>query len=137
MSLRDCRMVELPRVSDPRGNLTFIEGERHIPFEIRRVFYLYDVPGGASRAGHALKTCHQFIIASSGSFDVIADDGTGKERFHLNRSYYGLYLPPLVWREIENFSSNSVCLVLASEHYSAADYYYDYEGFAEAVGAKR
>lgn len=133
MSLKDCRIIELPRVNDPRGNLTFIEGGRHVPFEVKRVFYLYDVPGGASRAGHALRSCHQFIIANSGSFDVIADDGFEKQRFQLNRSYYGLYLPPLVWREIENFSSNSVCTVLASEFYDAGDYFYEYAEFLRAA----
>lgn len=133
MSLSDCRIVELPRVSDPRGSLTFIEGTRHIPFELKRVFYLYEVPGGESRAGHALKTCHQFIIASSGSFDVIIDDGFEKQRHTLNRSDYGLYVPPLLWREIENFSSESVCLVLASEFYDAGDYYYSYDEFLKAA----
>jgi WxcM-like, C-terminal len=137
MSLSDCRIVELPRVSDPRGNLTFIEGARHIPFELKRVFYLYDVPGGESRAGHALKTCHQFIIASSGSFDVIVDDGFEKRSYALNRSYCGLYVPPLLWREIENFSSNSVCLVLASEFYDAGDYYYSYDEFLKAAREAR
>src|SRR4051812_18749888 len=107
MSLADCKIIELPKVNDPRGNLTFIEGGRHVPFEIKRVFYLYDVPGGAMRAGHALKRCHQFIIANSGSFDVIVDDGSGRQRYLLNRSYYGLYVPPLLWREIENFSYGS------------------------------
>lgn len=136
MSLKDCRIIELPRVPDERGNLTFIEGGRHVPFELRRVFYLYDVPGGASRAGHALRSCHQFIIASSGSFDVIADDGFEKQRFALNRSYYGLYLPPLVWREIENFSSGSVCTVLASEFYDVNDYFYDYAEFLRAARAE-
>ena len=131
--LKNCRMIELPRIQDPRGNLTFIEGDNHAPFEIKRVFYLYDVPGGASRAGHALKTCHQMIIASAGSFDVIVDDGFDKRVFALNRSYYGLYLPPLLWRELENFSSNSVCTVLASQRYSADDYYYDYQSFLAAV----
>jgi hypothetical protein len=133
MKLRDCRLIELPRVNDPRGNLTFIESGRQVPFEIRRVFYLYDVPGGESRAGHALKTCHQFIIASSGSFDVIVDDGFDKQRYPLNRSYYGLYLPPLVWRDIENFSSNSVCSVLASEFYDPSDYFYKYEDFLQEI----
>ena len=136
MSLKDCRIIELPRVLDSRGNLTFIESGRHVPFELRRIFYLYDVPGGASRAGHALRTCHQFIIASSGSFDVIADDGFEKQRFQLNRSYYGLYLPPLVWREIENFSSGSVCTVLASDFYDEGDYFYEYTDFLRAARAK-
>jgi hypothetical protein len=132
MNLNSCRMIDLPKVSDPRGNLTFIESDRHIPFIIKRVFYLYDVPGGANRAGHALRTCHQFIVAMSGSFDVILDDGETKKRYHLNRSYYGLYIPPLIWREIDNFSSGSVCLALASEIYSEADYYREYDSFLQA-----
>ena len=136
MSLKDCRIIELPRVPDERGNLTFIESGRHIPFEFKRVFYLYDVPGGASRAGHALRNCHQLIIASSGSFEVIADDGLEKKRFPLNRSYFGLYLPPLVWREIEDFSSGSVCTVLASEFYDAGDYFYEYAEFLRAARAE-
>lgn len=126
-------IIELPKITDPRGNLTFIEQNHHIPFEIKRVFYLYDVPGGETRAGHALKTCHQFIIAASGSFDVVLDNGQSRHRYHLNRSYYGLYVPPLVWRELENFSSGSVCLVLASEMYSEADYFRDYESYLEAI----
>lgn len=133
MSLKDCTLIDLPRVNDPRGNLTFIEGGRHVPFDVKRIFYLYDVPGGAMRAGHALKRCHQFIVATSGSFDVVLDDGSERKRFQLNRSYYGLYVPPLVWREIDNFSSNSVCFVLASETYDESDYYRDYEDFLAAV----
>lgn len=129
VALRDCRRIELPKIADPRGNLTFIEGGRHIPFEVKRIFYLYDVPGGAWRAGHALKTCQQFIIAASGSFDVILDDGVERQRHHLNRSYYGLYVPPLIWREIDNFSSGSVCLVLASERYSEDNYLRQYDEF--------
>jgi hypothetical protein len=129
------KMIDLPKVSDPRGNLTFIEGGKHIPFEMKRVFYLYDVPGGAWRAGHALKTCHQFIIAALGSFDIILDDGAQRQRFHLNRSYYGLYVPPLIWREIDNFSSGSVCLVLASDFYDEADYYRDYAEFIKIAHA--
>ena len=137
MSIKDCSLIDLPRVNDPRGNLTFIEGGRHVPFELKRIFYLYDVPGGAMRAGHALKRCHQFIVATSGSFDVILDDGSERKRFQLNRSYYGLYVPPLVWREIDNFSSNSVCVVLASETYDESDYYRDYEDFLSAVKGAR
>lgn len=133
MAIKDCRIIDLPKVYDQRGNLTFIEGDRHVPFAIRRVFYLYDVPGGESRAGHALKRCHQFVIAASGSFDVLLDDGANKERFHLNRSYYGLHIAPLTWREIDNFSSGSVCLVLASEYYDPLDYYREYEPFLQAV----
>ena len=137
MSIKDCSLIDLPRVNDPRGNLTFIEGGRHVPFDLKRIFYLYDVPGGAMRAGHALKRCHQFIVATSGSFDVILDDGSERKRFQLNRSYYGLYVPPLVWREIDNFSSNSVCVVLASETYDESDYYRDYEDFLAAVKGER
>lgn len=138
MNLDDCKRIDLPKINDPRGNLTFIEGisgSAHVPFEIRRVFYLYDVPGGADRGGHALKNCHQFLIAMSGSFDVLLDNGREKRRIHLNRSYYGLYLPPLVWREMDNFSSNSICLVLASEPYREGDYYRSYEDFIAAAKA--
>jgi dTDP-4-dehydrorhamnose 3,5-epimerase-like enzyme len=127
--LKQCIIIDLPKISDPRGNLTFIESGRHIPFEIKRIFYLYDVPGGAVRAGHALKSCHQFLIAASGSFDVITYDGDNRQHYHLNRSYYGLHIPPLIWREIENFSSGSVCMVLASEFYDESDYYRDFDQF--------
>lgn len=133
MDPKGCTIIKLPKITDPRGNLTFIEGRHHIPFEIKRIFYLYDVPGGETRAGHALKKCHQFLIAISGSFDLILDDGTRKKRYHLNRSYYGLYIPPLIWREIDNFSTNSVCLVMASEFYNEADYYRDYVRFKSAL----
>jgi hypothetical protein len=133
MSIHDCQLVELPKIADPRGNLTFLEAGRHVPFEIERVFYLYDVPGGEARAGHALRTCHQFIIAMSGSFDVILDDGTSKQRYQLNRSYRGLYVPPLIWRELDNFSSGSVCAVLASERYDANGYYRTYDDFLAAL----
>jgi len=131
--VKGCRIIELPKIPDERGNLTFIEGDRHIPFKIQRVFYLYDVPGGATRAGHALHTCHQFLVAMSGSFDVILDDGFTKECYHLNRSYYGLYIPPLTWREINNFSSGSVCLALASDYYNEDDYYRNYNEFLDKV----
>ena len=134
MRLNECKMIELPKIHDPRGNLTFIENDRHIPFAVKRVFYLYDVPGGAERAGHALRECHQFLIAMSGSFDVVVYDGKDKQRFHLNRSYYGLHLPPMLWREMDNFSSGSVCLVLASEPYDEKDYYRDYREYLRAQG---
>jgi len=137
MSIKNCRILDLPRLHDPRGNLTFIEGYKHIPFDFKRIFYLYDVPGGAIRAGHALKTCHQFLIASSGSFDVVVDDGRQKERYQLNRPYYGLYIPPLIWREIENFSSNAICFALASETYATNDYYRDYSDFVNEVSHSR
>ena len=133
MSLKDCQIIELPKITDPRGNLTFIEENKHIPYDIKRVFFLYDVPGGENRAGHALKSCNQLLIAASGSFNVTLDDGTEKQVFHLNRSYYGLHIPPLVWREIDNFSSGSVCMVLASEFYSENDYYREYNDFLQAV----
>ena len=136
MNTSSSRIIELPKIADPRGNLTFIESENHIPFEIKRVFYLYDVPGGAVRAGHALKTCHQFIIAASGSFDVILDDGFKRDRHHLSRSYYGIYVPPLVWREIDNFSSGSVCVVLASEYYDEKSYYRNFDEFIAVVTAE-
>jgi hypothetical protein len=133
MPLSDCRLIELPRITDPRGNLTFVEGGRHAPFAIRRVYYLYDVPGGAERGGHGHKTLQQVMIAMSGSFDVVLDDGRERRRFHLNRSYYGLYIPPMIWRELDNFSSGSVCLVLASEVYDEADYFRDYGQYLAAV----
>jgi len=129
MSLAECKMVDLPKINEPRGNLTFIEGGRHIPFEIKRVYYLYDVPGGAERGGHAHKNLHQLIIAMSGSFDVVLNDGTQKKRFHLNRSYSGIYICPMIWRELDNFSSGSVCMVLASNFYDEADYYRNYQDF--------
>jgi dTDP-4-dehydrorhamnose 3,5-epimerase-like enzyme len=128
----ECRIIDLPKIQDPRGNLTFIEGNRHVPFAISRVYYLYDVPGGAERGGHAHKDLHQLIIAMSGSFDVILDDGQNKKRYHLNRSYNGLYICPMVWRELDNFSSGSVCMVLASNYYDEADYYRDYGEFIRA-----
>ena len=129
MPLSDCKLISLPKIQDPRGNLTFIEGGSHVDFEIRRVYYLYDVPGGASRGGHAHKALHQLIVALSGSFDALLDDGQEKKTFHLNRSYKGLYVCPMIWRELSNFSSGSVCMVLASNRYDEADYYRDYDQF--------
>jgi dTDP-4-dehydrorhamnose 3,5-epimerase-like enzyme len=133
MGIKEAFIIQLPRVSDPRGNLTFIESKQHIPFAIKRVYYLYDVPGGETRGGHAHKNLEQFIIATSGSFDVILDDGVDRKRFFLNRSYYGLYVPCMLWRELDNFSSGSVCLVLASDNYYEADYIRHYESFLKAV----
>ena len=133
-SLDGCQTVNLPKITDPRGNLTFVEGRQHIPFDIQRVYYLYDVPGGAERGGHAHKGLQQLIIAMSGSFDVVLDDGKEKKRFHLNRSYSGLYVCPMIWRELDNFSSGSVCMVLASNRYDEDDYYRDYGDYIAAQG---
>lgn len=133
MSIQDCKLIELPKISDPRGNLTFIEGAKHIPFEIKRIYYLYDVPGGAHRAGHAHKTLHQVLVALSGSFDITLNDGFAQRKFHLNRSYQGLYIPAMVWRDIDNFSSGAVCLALASTFYDESEYYREYDSFRRAV----
>jgi hypothetical protein len=129
MNIKHCKIIDLPRITDIRGNLTFIEGNNQLPFDIQRVYYLYDVPGGAQRGGHAHKALHQLIIAISGSFDVLLDDGSKKKRVHMNRSYKGLYVCPMIWRELDNFSSGSVLLVLASNKYDEADYYRDYKTF--------
>lgn len=131
-----CDVISLPKITDPRGNLTFVEGGNQIPFAIERVYYLYDVPGGAERGGHAHKGLHQLIIAMSGSFDVVLDDGKNKKRIHLSRSYNGLYVCPMIWRELDNFSSGSVCMVLASNRYDEEDYYRVYEEFMQGKGLK-
>ncbi|BCG48526.1 hypothetical protein GEOBRER4_n3422 [Citrifermentans bremense] len=133
MSLSKCKLIDLPKISDPRGNLTFIEENRHFPFDIKRVYYLYDVPGGAERGGHAHREMNQMIIAMSGSFDVVLDDGFERKRFHMNRSYYALYVAPMVWREIDNFSSGAVLLSLASNFYDESDYYREYDHFLRDV----
>jgi hypothetical protein len=132
MTIDNCKIINLPKIQDPRGNLTFIEGGYHIPFDIQRVYYLYDVPGGAERGGHAHKGLHQLIIAMSGSFDVLLDDGKDRKRVHLNRSYSGLYVCPMIWRELDNFSSGSVCMVIASNRYDEEDYYREYGAFMRA-----
>lgn len=133
MPLDKAYIINLPKISDPRGNLTFIEGGNHIPFDIKRVYYLYDIPGGESRGGHAHYELEQLVIAASGSFDMVLDDGVNRQRFHLNRSYYGLYIPKMLWREMDNFSSSSVCLVLASMKYDESDYIRDYSEFLRMV----
>lgn len=134
MSIERCKIIDLPKIHDPRGNLTSIEGGIHVPFDIQRVYYLYDVPGGSERGGHAHKELQQLIVAMSGSFDVLLDDGREKKRYHLNRSYSGLYVCPMIWRELDNFSSGSVCMVLASSHYDENDYFRDYQQFLNAAG---
>ena len=131
--LDQVRLIDLPKISDPRGNLTFIEGGKHVPFAIARVYYLYDVPGGEARGGHAHKQLEQLVIAASGSFDIVLNDGTREETFSLNRSYVGLFVPRMIWRELENFSSGSVCLVLASRSYEESDYYRSFDAFAAAA----
>ncbi|MBC7489176.1 MAG: WxcM-like domain-containing protein [Glaciimonas sp.] len=133
MALSDCCLVDLPRIQDPRGNLTFIEGGEHIPFDIQRVYYLYDVPGGSERGGHGHKELRQLIVAMSGSFDIQLDDGNEKKVFHMNRSYFGLYICPMIWRDITNFSSGAVCMVLASEKYFESDYFRSYQEFILAT----
>jgi dTDP-4-dehydrorhamnose 3,5-epimerase-like enzyme len=130
-SISELEVVDLPKISNPKGNLTFLEAEQHVPFQIRRVYYTYDVPGGESRGGHAHKECEAFIIAASGSFEVVLDDGRQRRTFFLNRSYRGIYIPRMVWRELDGFSSGSVCLVLASEHYDPDDYLYDFLEFRQ------
>ena len=124
-----CRLIDLPPHHDVRGNLSVIEGGVHIPFDIKRVYYLYDVPGGSARAGHGHIELQQLFVAMSGSFDVIVDDGFERKKFQLNRSYYGLYVPGMMWREVENFSSGAVCVVMASTLYDRKDYYHDYDEF--------
>jgi hypothetical protein len=132
MGINICKIIDLPKIQDPRGNLTFVESSVHIPFDIKRVYYVYDVPGGSQRGGHAHKKLHEFIIAISGSFDVLLDDGIEKKKIHLARSYYGLYVSPMIWRELDNFSSGSVCLVLTSDKFDESDYYRDYTDFLNA-----
>lgn len=123
-------LISLPKITDLRGNLSFAEGDNHIPFKIERVFWVYDVPGGEDRGGHAFKNTEEFIIALSGSFDVVLDDGNGNvQTYRMNRSYYGLYVPKMMWRQKTNFSTNSVALVLASTPYDADDYIRDYDVF--------
>ncbi len=131
------RLIELPKVHDDRGNLTFVESSIHVPFDIKRVYYLYDVPGGAYRGGHAHRNLEQCLVAVAGSFDVIVDTGTRRESVTLNRSFYGLYIPRMVWREITNFSSGSVCLVLASDFYCESDYIRDRMQFLHMLGLGR
>ncbi len=128
-TIDDIKIIELPKFADLRGNLSFVEQLNHIPFEIKRTYWIYDVPGGESRGGHAFKQNHEFIVALSGAFDVIVDDGTNKKVITLNRSYYGLYIPAGLWRTMENFSTNAFALEFGSVVYSSDDYIRDYEQF--------
>lgn len=127
--MEEPRIIALPKIGDRRGNLSVIEEKNHIPFKIERSFWIYDVPGGESRGGHAYRETEEFIVALSGSFDVVLDDSKERKTFSMNRSYYGLYVPKMMWREMTNFSTNSVALVLSSTKYDAADYVRDYEQF--------
>ena len=133
MSIKECKLIQLPKITDPRGNLTFIESTRHIPFDIKRVFYIYDVPTATDRGAHAHKTLHQFLICLSGSFDVSVDDGYNQSVIHLNRPWQGLHIPPMIWASEINFDPGSICLVLASDLYDETDYYRDYSIFLERV----
>ncbi len=129
-TIEDCKIIYLPKILRPQGNLTPVEPSKNIPFEIARVYFLYDVPGGSLRGGHAHRELQQLIVAAMGSFEVVIDDGWRKKRIMLNRAYYGLYLPPMTWREIENFSSGGICLVMASAYYDEKDYIRDYGEFS-------
>ncbi len=129
MALSEAKIIDLPKICDRRGNLSFIQNQTHVPFNIARVYWIYDVPGGQYRDGHAFRTQHELIVALSGSFDVVLKDGTETKRFHMSRSYYGLYVPPLTWREIDNFSTNSVALILSSTTYSEDDYIRNFEEY--------
>ncbi len=126
---KESRIIQLPKIEDQRGNLSFYESLNHIPFEIKRTYWIYDVPGGQTRGGHAFKDQHEFIIALSGSFDVKLNDGVLEKTFSLNRSYYGLYVPNMIWREMSNFSTNSLALIVSSSNYSDTDYVRDYDSF--------
>lgn len=134
MTVDNCKLVELPRFLDARGNLSFAEQNNHIPFEIKRTYWIYDVPGGEARGGHAYYKNQEFIVALSGAFDVVVDDGQQKKTFALNRSYYGLYVPNGLWREMNNFSTNSLALEFGSTHYDKADYIRSYDEFLKLKG---
>lgn len=127
------QIIQLPKFLDPRGNLSFIEDDNHIPFKIARTYWIYDVPGGEVRGAHAYKTLQEFIVALSGSFDVVLHDGKQEYRFHLNRSYYGLYIPKMYWRSMENFSTNSVAMILADQSYNENEYIRDFEFFKQSI----
>lgn len=128
-TIKDVKIIELPKFADPRGNLSFVEQLNHIPFEIKRTYWIYDVPGGEGRGGHAFKENQEVVIALSGAFDVLVDDGEHQKKFELNRSYYALYIPAGLWRTMENFSTNSIALEFGSVKYSAEDYVRNYDEF--------
>jgi hypothetical protein len=134
MTLNDVRIIQLPKFFDERGNLSFFENEKQIPFSIQRTYWIYDVPGGEKRGGHAYRSLQEFIVALSGSFDVVLDDGVNKKTFSLNRSYLGIYVPKLIWRHLENFSTNSTALIVSDKLYSAGEYVYDYNEFLSIKG---
>jgi dTDP-4-dehydrorhamnose 3,5-epimerase-like enzyme len=132
-TIDDCRLIELPKIDDARGNLTFLEESRHIPFPVRRVFYIYDVPTGASRGAHAHRRQHQFLVCLSGSFDVELDDGSRTGKVHLNRPWKGLHIPPMIWAAETNFDPGSVCLVLSSDYFLESDYVRDRDEYLAMV----
>lgn len=136
-TLDSCYLIDLPKIASDQGNLTFVEGQRHIPFDIQRVYFMYDVPGGATRGAHAHRGLQQLMISMSGSFDIELDDGQNRKTWHLNRSYFGLIIGPMIWRNLTNFSSGSVCLVLASAPYDESDYIRDYSTFLSMKGQHR
>ena len=131
--MQKVKLINLPKIEDPRGNLTFVEENNHIPFDIKRAYWVYDVPGGELRGGHAFKKNKEFIIALSGSFDVIIKDGKTRKKFSLNRSYYGLYIPNMLWRSLENFSTNALAVILSSSLFYANDYIRDFNEFKQLV----
>ena len=133
MTVNDCRIIELPKFLDVRGNLSFVEQQKHVPFEIRRVYWVYDVPGGVARGGHAEKNNEELVVALSGAFEIVVDDGQQSKTFVLNRSYYGLYIPKGLWREIKEFSTNALALEFGSIPFSADDYIRDYEEYKRSI----
>ncbi len=132
----DARIIQFPKISDPRGNLSFLEHPSQIPFQIKRVYWVYDVPGGEIRGSHSYKSLHEVIIALSGSFDVVLHDGKTEKKWQLNRSYFGLYVPNMIWRTIENFSTNALCLIVASEEYNEKDYIRSFPDFESMVNER-
>ena len=132
-SVYDCSIIELPRIGNEKGNITVVHGRVNLPFDIARVFYLYDIPGGEARGAHAHKMCHQFLVAASGSFEILLDDGHNKRTVTLNKPYYGLHIPPGIWASEQSFSSGSICLVLTSHVYDEADYIRDYKSYLKHI----